>query len=428
MHFVLTTFGSAGDVFPMIGLALQLQQRGHTVLLATNGYFAPLAEKYGIDFEPLGTADDYLNCIQNPDLWNPRKAFQYLYRIFQPWLKQQHELLVRQAAQKSTIGIASCLCFGARMAQESHGIPVLTVHLQPAVIWSDLAPPIFPNLFGPRWLKRMLFRIGEKLAVDRLICPDLNAWRKELGLPPMKHLIRWWNSPTGILCLFPDWYAAPQEDWPQPVIQTDFPFWNDDSHRPLPNDVEHFLQAGSPPIVFTPGTANVHGRRFFAAAVEACRQLHQRGLLLTRHPEQLPATLPHSVQHVPYVPLDLLLKRSAAFVHHGGIGSTSQGLLAGIPQLITPLAHDQFDNAARVIQLNVGRSLAERSITGAHLTRSLWEILNASSLTAACQSVRTRLSPGQGLKQAVEAIEARLGSHQHPADCVSSRGDQSPPG
>src|SRR6202012_1799180 len=55
-----------------------------------------------------------------------------------------------------------------------------------------------------------------------------------------------------------------------------------------------------------------------------------------------------------YVPLRALLPRCAALVHHGGIGTTAEALRAGVPQVIVPLAFDQFDNAARVRALGAG--------------------------------------------------------------------------
>ena len=56
------------------------------------------------------------------------------------------------------------------------------------------------------------------------------------------------------------------------------------------------------------------------------------GLPVTRYPEQLPASLPEGVRHCAYMPFSPLLPRSAALVHHGGIGTKAQALAAGIPQ------------------------------------------------------------------------------------------------
>jgi rhamnosyltransferase subunit B len=255
----------------------------------------------------------------------------------------------------------------------------------------------------------MLYRVGERCVLDPVVCSFINPWRRELGLPPMRRVTRWWHARSGVLCMFPDWYAPAQDDWPSPWMQTDFPLWNDRSDEPLTQQVEAYLGDGEPPIVFTPGSTNLGGKSFFAAAVDACQALGRRGVLLTKYPEQLPSRLPASVVHFPYVPLDLLLPRSAAFVHHGGIGSTSQAMLAGVPQVMMPLAHDQFDNAARIRRLYLGHSLSARSFNGSRLAVTLRSLLASPSVQTACREAANRLAPRDSLARSAEAIEARLG-------------------
>ena len=60
MHFVCSPFGSSGDVYPMLGLALALQARGHRVTLVGNGYFEDLIRSLSLDFVQLGTRDEFL--------------------------------------------------------------------------------------------------------------------------------------------------------------------------------------------------------------------------------------------------------------------------------------------------------------------------------------------------------------------------------
>ena len=56
----------------------------------------------------------------------------------------------------------------------------------------------------------------------------------------------------------------------------------------------------------------------------------------------------------PFLPMRALLPRCAAIVHHGGIGTAALAYAAGIAQVVTPFAHDQFDNAARVARSGCG--------------------------------------------------------------------------
>lgn len=413
MHYVLQTFGSAGDVYPMMGLALELQQRGHDVTLATNDHFAAIAAEYEVPFFALGTDAEYQSCINHPDLWHPQKSFRHVFTNLQPILRTQYQMLADLAQRGPLVSLTSCFGFGALLAQESLGIPAITVHLQPAVLWSDYDPPALAGMVGPRWFKSLMFRIGERFFLDPVVCPFLNAWRKELGLAPMRQTARYWHSRQGVLCLFPEWFAAPQPDWPQPLLQADFPLWNPGSDRALPAEIERFLEQGSAPLVFTPGTANRHAAKFFHAAAEACRVLKRRAIFLTSFSEQLPPPSA-DILHVPYVALDRVLPRAAGFVHHGGIGSTSQALLAGVPQVLMPLAHDQFDNAQRVTRLGVGLGLPASKFTASRLMLCLSRLLDDSRVVTRCQEVAALARQSRGLTRAADLIETRtvrFGSH-----------------
>ena len=93
--FLLLPFGSAGDVHPFVGLGLSLQQRGHDVEVATNGYFEPLIVRCGLPFTELGTADEFLDVSQKPGLWKPLHGFDTLFRLgIHRVMKQQMELVL----------------------------------------------------------------------------------------------------------------------------------------------------------------------------------------------------------------------------------------------------------------------------------------------------------------------------------------------
>lgn len=407
-HYLLTTFGSSGDVYPMLGLAKELQRRGHRVSLATNAHFESACQSNGVEFHALGTAEEFEASIRNPDLWKPNKAFIHVFRCLMPVVKRQYELIKSLREQGPLVTISNCLALGARMAHEKLGIPNVTVHLQPAVLWSRFDPPTLPNVFGPRWLRNLLYKLGCRFVVNPVSLPFVNEWRAELGLSPIHSLPEWWHSPSLVVCLFPEWFAPKQPDWPANLIQTDFPLWNDQSGKGLEPRLVQFLNAGPPPVAFAAGTGNIHGADFFQAATNACLQAGLRGILLTKFAEQLPKQLPENILHVPYVPLDDLLPSCAALVHHAGIGTMSQALAAGIPQLIMPLAHDQFDNAARVKALGCGNSLVPAKFTATRVAKMLLQLTNSPDVQQAAANIRHRMQSHTGLATAVDAIVTRV--------------------
>ncbi len=412
MQYLIMPLGSAGDVHPFVGLALELKRRGNSVILATNGYFEGLAQRFGLDFIELGSKDAFHSGIQSPDLWHPFRSFPYLYKnMIEPTVRPQFEIVQQESAKQPTIVLSNCFGFGALNAQDKLGVTVVSVHLQPAMLWSRIRPPRMPGLFGPNWLQQRFYQLAQSLVIDPVVLPSLNSYRAELGLKPVIHVMQWWHSKTQLLCLFPDWFCSPQTDWPGPCAQVDFPLWDEREtdqstfHSESQEVLEAFLSDGSPPIAFTPGSANLFGKEFFETAIKACKQIGSRAVLLTRFQEQIPKSLPKSILHVPFAPLSLLLPYCSAFVHHGGIGSASQAMAAGIPQLIRPQAHDQFDNAVRIVEQGIGDSLNPRKFSQYALASKLEAIVESEPMKARCRQAASRMEKARGISQAVDVLE-----------------------
>jgi len=415
-HCILIPIGSAGDVHPLVGLGASLRRRGHRVTLVTNPKFEPLATRLDLEFAPLGTVEQFEQVSQDPDLWHPRKGFQLVAR----WgmletIKPIYEFLQQHYQPGETVVAAQVTALGARIAHDRLGIPLATIHLQPAVLLSVHESPVLPPLWlGPRvpkFLKRFQYWLGDRLVGDRILAPATNAFRAGLGLPPVQRVIsRWWHSPQRVVCLFPQWYAPPQPDWPAGTVQTGFPMWDEHATQPESEEFREYLAGGPPPVVFTPGSAMKHGHFFFAAAAEACRQRSVRGLFLTRYADQLPAPLPAEIRHFDFVPFSRVLPQAAALVHHGGIGSVAQALAAGIPQLVMPMAHDQPDNAARVERLGVGRSLAVSKFRGPAVAQALAAIQDDPAITRRCRDLAGRIDRHQPLEDAATHVEALIGA------------------
>ena len=64
--------------------------------------------------------------------------------------------------------------------------------------------------------------------------------------------------------------------------------------------------------------------------------------------------IPKNISIFTYVPQTQLLTDVDIFITHGGLNSTQEGLLSGIPIIVIPQRYDQFDNARRVEQLEAG--------------------------------------------------------------------------
>lgn len=410
-HFLLVTIGSHGDVHPFVGIGAALMRRGHRATLVTNGHFGGMARKSGLDFVEVGTSDEYLRLARNPELWSIKGGFKVVFGSVANLLPRVYDAIVPHIDSQTTV-VGSSLALSARVAQEKLGFPMATVHLSPGIFRSSIAPPKLPGLWMPDWLpvsvKRAMWAAGDKLAIDPVIAPPLNAFRAKHGLPPVKRILNeWWNSPDCVIGMFPEWFAPKQADWPKQTVLTGFPLFDERGHAALPEELQRFLdeKPDDRPIAFTPGSAMFFGHEFFEAAAEACRMIGRRGILLTRHGEQVPASLPAGVIHIPYAPFSELLPLATALVHHGGIGTTAQGLAAGVPQLIMAMSHDQFDNALRVKRLNAGDSIKRRSFRAKHVAEKLKRLLEDPIIQQGCRDVAARFEGIDALAQTCDVLE-----------------------
>ncbi|PVZ04395.1 UDP:flavonoid glycosyltransferase YjiC (YdhE family) [Methylobacterium radiotolerans] len=408
----LVAVGTHGDVLPFIALGHELLKRGHGVSLAAPAPFEAMARRAGLAFQPLGTVADYEAVIRQPDLWHPQQGFRPMFDYALQVAEAACLWLGATRARGVDLRVvASPLGWGARLAQDLYDLPTATLHVMPFLIESRYDPPRLPGLPLPRVLPaalRAYVNLGvDKVAVGPFTLPPLNALRARLGLDPVYRLRHWWNSPTGMLLMFPDWYAEPQADWPGQAVQLGFPLVDRFGDvAAMPPELEAFLDAGDPPIVFTYGSAMRQGAGFFDTAVRLCRRMGRRGVLLAPQGGQIPKPLPAGIVHLPYAPLSALLPRSAALVHHGGVGTVAQALAAGVPQLVVPVAFDHFDEGRRLKDRDLGATLSRRAFRPARAARVLGRLLADPAVARACAAARARMAEGpDAIRDACDYVE-----------------------
>lgn len=408
MHVLIYCVGSAGDVYPFIAIGQSLKRRGHDVELLTVAPFREKIERAGLGFIEAGSKAKYDELLGDPDLFHPRKGAGIILRRFGDGWPLAYASLTENVRPNNTVLVTNALGMAARLVQEKLGTRLATVHLSPSTILSATDPGALSALPWtkrlPVWAVRVLLRILGK-GIDLLLCPKLNKFRASIALPPVRSISQWMNSPERIICAFPAWFASAQRDWPAKTVGTTFPRLAAEPDATLNEDLLSFLNAGPAPIAFTPGSANAHANVFFERALEATGMLGMRAVFVTRYRDQLPNELPSRVHYEPYAPYDLLAPRVAAFVHHGGIGTSATVLAAGTPQLLTPFAFDQPDNAARLKRLGVADSVAPKA-PPTHWARALSNLLNDPAVSKACSEFAARMrSEEPGGEQIASWIE-----------------------
>lgn len=337
MNFLIMTLGSIGDFFPFLAIAEDLRRRGHRVVLASNAGYAGMAQMTGFEFAALwDRAGQSLDGLIAQD---PARAWAMVReQMFLPAMTPTHDCIAHYTREGDWTLLASWSVLGAAKAHAELGLPLCKIYLSPGGVDSD-----------------------QERCVDQ---PGL----RNIGL-------------------FPDWFAATPG-----IAQTGFAMLGDDAIPPLSHALEAFLGAGPQPVIFTPGSFMRDAPAFFQQSLTACEQLGLRAIFLTPYREQVPARLPSHACHFQYAPLQRLAPRSAAMVHHGGIGTLAQGLKAGIPQLVAPLFFDQPDNAARLEALGVSATLTTQAWRSAAIAEELSRMLKSSAVKQSCADAATHFA------------------------------------
>jgi UDP:flavonoid glycosyltransferase YjiC (YdhE family) len=422
LRVILAPVGTTGDVLPIVAIALKLKQRGHGVVVVASGSYRGLIEAAGVELIETLDARADAEALDHPNFWRPTRGLRrFTERLVLPSVRPQFAAIQARVSPGNTVLVGSTFAFGARIASEKLGLPMVSIHLAPAAMRSlDDTPavaniPAFPRL--PRSTKRVLYWYFDRFVFDPVMCPGLNEIRRGYGLPPItRPLQSWLHSPTRVIGLFPPWFAPPAPDWPPQARLTGFTLYDGPaaegpSSETMPRELRRFLRDGAAPIVFTAGTAMSHGDAFFRAAVDACVRLDLRGVLISAAEKQLPEDTPLNVRAFAYAPFNSLLRHSRAIVHHGGIGTAAQAMKAGIAQVIVPMAYDQPDNAARLVRLGVASTLSQRRLDGANLAATLQRLLARSDLSARLAEVQRRFEGDHSLDNTCRLIEEAAAVH-----------------
>lgn len=415
---VLATFGSLGDLHPMLALAIELQRRGHEIVINTLEVYREKIDALGFEFFPmrpdLNPEDDRELAREIMDAKTGTEKL--LKEILLPNVRPMYDDLTR-AVEGADLFVTGEVVFAAKSVHEKTGIKWVTTSLAPASFLSAHDPFVPPTA---QWLKHfrflgsgfygLLFGLIRRLVKSWL--GDYRKFRRELGLDENHDPVFEEKFSEQLhLALFSKVLGKPQPDWHSPTLQCGFCFYDGQNDLgKMPEGLQKFLDAGEPPIVFTLGSAAVmDARDFFEQSAEAARILQRRAVLLYGIFNEPPkTTLDDSVVAFDYAPYSMVFPRAAGVVHQGGVGTTAQVLRAGVPHLFMPYSHDQPDNAARCERAGVARVISRDGYKAQNAAGELRKLLSDSSYKSNAVEAKRIVDAEHGTGMACDAIEEML--------------------
>lgn len=354
MRISIIAIGSRGDVQPLVALGSALKRAGHRVRIATDRNFKGLVERYELEFYALaGDIRGMLGRIEaSPASWcsivdrDLRSLSAELIRECRE-ISEGADLLLPQ-------GLSYLFC-GQVAAQRLSSL-----------VWIVLGP--MPWRPSDLFARPTLVLLG----YSSKVVPRPTHWDPAFRT-------------TGY------WFLDPLPSW-----------------KPEPGLIE-FLEAGPPPVYIGFGSmADDTPEQTTHLVTEALNRAKQRGVLDPGW-GGLGCTDPKGAIFVTEAPHSWLLRKTAAIVHHGGGGTVSAGIRAGIPQVLVPTKFDQFYWGRRVEEMGLGpRAIPRTELNAQNLAEAIDAAVHDHEMRANAVEIGDQVRSEDGIGKAIAFLQPFL--------------------
>lgn len=416
MKVTILTLGSRGDVHPYVALAKELIKNGHEVGICTGNTFKHFIEENRVYFHEASA--DLMAIIEseqgskvfNGGTFNLFKMIKFTKEVITPAYRRSMDDFYK-ASQQAELIIYHPKALGAVDIALHYNIPCICLPPVPIIYPTKEFPnlSISPNKsFGP-----VLNRLSYKVVTlsESPFIKQINDFReKTLKLPKRKagqYTYEMNNVPIPILYPISPFLFKEVDSWNGRVFLSGF-FYLDLGEETLANEVEEFLEKGKMPIVVSFSSMPLKNPTSFKQKlVQALKETDNRAIVLIGT-SGMKFNHEQNILAVEGAPHRLLFKRAKGIIHHGGVGTMSEALLSGVPQLIMPFTVDQPFWANRLYKKGYSiKPLREKNLKVSDLVQALGQMENKEYIENA-QNVKNVIQSENGLHRAVKYIESIL--------------------
>lgn len=424
MRIALATWGSAGDVRPLIALAAGFKRVGHEPTLLVTSVddtdYRPLCSALGVPLRlvPERTAIDLPALLAQSD--GLRHQLRLLRNLFEAgYLRFADDVFkaARELCADSDVAIGHFMALPLHAAAKLAAVPYVSVILWPGLVPTATRPPTgVPNL--GRVLNRASWA-SLRWVFDHLLRTRVNQLWSGWGLPPIEHVIDdvMFSDLLTLLAASPTLQPA-ATDWPphcSPCGELALPAtgtaWN------MPDRLRAFLAAGPAPVLMTLGSSQRLDPEHTAdLLIAAARLAGGRALLQLSSAHHPVDSVDGDLYFLGPAPHAELLPRCAALVHHGGAGTSHAALRAGLPSVVVTFAAEQWAWGLALQRLGAAlEPLSFRRTNAAQLAQRLQQTLAAPELRQAAAAAAARMRREDGVASAVQQVEQLANDVFNPA-------------
>jgi len=418
MRITIFGAGSQGDIQPCLRLGKGLQNTGFQVLLAAPQNFADLIGKQGVPFHSLRgdvqkiMAGETGQAFMEKGSANPLRSIRDMRNMVgQVAIQMAEDLLEACLTSDALITLAVFAPFGKTIA-EICNIPLILIEPTPVLPTRD-----FP---APGWItQKNLGRMHNRFSGFAMLNviwqwyrPFVNEFRVRYGLRNMSasdfhHTL----ISTILLSAYSPNVIPHPRDWSDNVHITGYWFQDSRSTWQPSAELENFLSQGEPPVYVGFGSMTGHDpERLTTVVLDALSKSGQRGVIATGWGGLAGVNAPKDILVLDSAPHGWLFPRMSVVVHHGGAGTTAEGLRAGVPTVIVPFIVDQLFWGERVCKLGAGvKPIPAKRLTSALLAESIHSAASEAQIRQRAESLGRSIRSEDGIGNAARIIQQHLG-------------------
>ncbi|MBR0906216.1 glycosyltransferase family 1 protein [Bradyrhizobium liaoningense] len=360
-NFLLVSWGTLGNLSPMLTAARRLRQNGHHIRVMADPAMRSEVEASGFEFvtwrcAPTGTAADPVDVSDMSDFL--RRAIFGPAALYAADMRDEIDRVPTDAV------LVLDALFGGALGAEASGVPFAL--LSPHVSLRPLPgmPPVTTGLSQPKTPEqRAEIEAANAKQAETLnaFLPDFNRARADLGLRPLADAFDLFDRADRLFLATSRAFDFQADSLPAnfryvgPLL--DVPNWS----KSLQKDAwkaPWLDRSGRPRALIACSTGAQGQRDMFQRIIDAVETI-EIDAIATAGPNLNIADLnaPKNVHLIRGAPHDLVMKDVSLVISQGGHGTTTRSLLNGLPQLILPMGRDQTANAARVEAKGAGLQL-----------------------------------------------------------------------
>ncbi len=418
MKIVILAYGSRGDVQPVVALGRGLKAAGFELTIAAGSDFKDFVEGAGLAFAGFSSnMQDLVNSDAGKD-WlggndNALREIQAMRRMINTMSEGVISEVLRITADADVIVSGLPLFITAQtIAEYKHKIHI-NLQLSPFSPTKHGRATMYPALPQHNTFANIIAGYIGQYALYWVFKDVSNAFRQDLGLAPMlfRDYATAYNQDVPILYGVSKHIITDPDDWHNNSHITGYWFYDAPSDWQPSQDLLDFLANGEKPIYIGFGSMpDKNPQATVQMMLDALAQTGKRGIIHTGWAGLQAEQLPDDIFLLNRAPFDWLFPQMEALIHHGGSGTTSAAIRAGVPCTVVSHMGDQPYWGRRVHELGMGSKPIERhKLTTQHLVRMIDEMTQSDKMKNTAQAMSKKLKQENGVAEAVRIFQKLLG-------------------